>query len=406
MTIISSITPPPEFDAPLHTARRHVLHMDLDSFFVSVERLRNTSFAGKPLIIGGTSDRGVVASCSYEARHFGVRSGMPIRRARQLCPDAIFIRGDMEEYSRYSHLVTDVIASRVPMYEKASIDEFYLDLTGMDRFYGCLKYSDDLRADILRETGLPISFGLSSNKTVSKIGTGEAKPNGRIQILHGEEKNFLAPLSIARIPMIGEVTYRLLRGMGIAHISTLQQMPPELLQRVLGKSGLIIWKKANGIDNSAVEPYTERKSISAETTFEQDSTDLSSIKAVLSGMTEALAFRMRKEQKLTSCITVKIRYANFDTETRQERIPYTSADHVLLSKASNLFDKVYTRRMRIRLVGVRFSHLVNGALQIDMFDDTQRLSNLYQAMDRIRVRYGEDSLQRAVGMQGRRLAKN
>jgi DNA polymerase IV len=378
---------------------RHIVHMDLDTFFVSVERLNNSALVGKPVIIGGLSDRGVVASCSYEARHFGVRSAMPMRTARQLCPDASIIRGDMEAYSQYSHMVTDIVAERVPLYEKSSIDEFYLDLSGMDRFFGCLSYSDELRSAITRETGLPISFGLSENKTVSKIGTGEAKPNGRIHILRGTEKGFLAPLSIARIPMIGEVTFRLLRGMGIATISTLQHMPPELLERVLGKNGVVIWKKANGIDRSPVVPYSERKSISTEHTFDSDTIDVAGIRAMLSGMVEGLAFRLRKSQKLTACITVKIRYANFDTETRQMRIPYTSADHVLLTCAQELFGKLYTRRMLIRLVGVRLSHLVNGSHQIDLFGDTEKMVDLYQAMDRIRIRFGEDAVKRAMGMR-------
>ncbi len=375
---------------------RHIVHMDLDTFFVSVERLRNSALAGRPLIIGGLSDRGVVASCSYEARVYGVRSAMPMRMARQLCPDALVIRGDMEAYSRYSGLVTEVIAESVPLYEKASIDEFYIDLTGMDRFHGCLQYTDELKAGILRETGLPISFGLSANKTVSKIGTNEAKPDGRIQIHHGTEKTFLSPLSIARIPMIGEATFRLLRGMGIATIHTLQRTPPEMLARVLGKAGTVIWKKANGIDNSPVVAYSERKSISTETTFDKDTIDVTGIRALLTGMAEELAFKLRSRNRLTSCITVKIRYANFDTETRQLRIPYTAADHVLMAHAHELFDKLYSRRMLIRLVGVRLSHLVQGSMQINLFEDTQRLAGLYQAMDRIKKRFGEEAVMRAV----------
>ncbi|MDD3636990.1 MAG: DNA polymerase IV, partial [Bacteroidales bacterium] len=179
---------------------RTIAHLDLDTFFVSVERLVNPSLTGKPVIIGGVSDRGVVASCSYEARRFGVHSAMPMRMARQLCGQAIYIRGDMELYSRYSRLVTDVIADSAPLYEKTSVDEHYLDLTGMDRFFGTYKWTHELRERIIRETGLPISFGLSQNKTISKIATGQAKPNGELRVLPDQVHPFLDPLSIRKIP--------------------------------------------------------------------------------------------------------------------------------------------------------------------------------------------------------------
>ena len=240
---------------------KSIAHLDLDAFFVSVSRLMNPKLVGLPVIVGG-GDRGVVAACSYETRVFGVHSAMPIKQAKRLCPDAIIIRGDYDEYSKRSDEVTEIIRESVPVYERASIDEFYMDLTGMDQFFGCYKYATELRQRIMRETGLPISFGMSKNKTVSKIATDEAKPNNQMQILYGEEKSFLAPLSIKKIPMIGDKTYLLLRNMGIEKVLTLQEMPPELLQRVLGDNGLVIWKKANGIDNSPVEQYSEQKSLS------------------------------------------------------------------------------------------------------------------------------------------------
>src|ERR1700752_39766 len=238
---------------------RTVVHMDLDTFFVSVERLNNSSLVGKPVLIGGTSDRGVVASCSYEARQYGVHSAMPMKMARQLCPEAIIKRGDHEQYSKLSHAVTDIIQESVPLYEKTSIDEFYIDMTGMDRFFGCYKAATELRQKISRETGLPISFAMSTNKTVAKVGTGEAKPNGQKEIPFGTEKGFLSPLSIRKIPMVGDKTYQLLRNMGVEKIKTVQEMPMELMEQVLGQNGIVIWKKANGIDNSPVEQYSERK---------------------------------------------------------------------------------------------------------------------------------------------------
>lgn len=372
----------------LENDNRTIVHLDLDSFFVSVERLKNTSFIGKPLIVGGTSDRGVVASCSYEARAFGVRSAMPMRMAKTLCPDAIVIRGDMEMYSQFSNMVTQIIAEKAPLYEKASIDEHYLDITGLDKFFGCIKWTKELRQCIIKNTGLPISFGLSANKTVSKIATGESKPNGELEIIRGYEKGFLSPLSINKIPMVGEKTSGLLKNMGIEKISTLQQMPIELLNNVLGENGIIIWKKANGIDTNPVVPYSEKKSISTEETFDQDTIDVIKLNNIIVSMTEKLAFQLRSEQKLTSCITLKIRYSDFDTHTTQARIGYASCDDVLIEKAKELFNKLYNRRLLVRLIGVRLSHFVRGGYQINLFDDTEEKINLYQAMDKINLKYG------------------
>jgi len=377
---------------------RQIVHIDLDSFFVSVERLNNPALYGKPVLVGGASDRGVVAACSYEARAFGIHSAMPMKQARQLCPDAILVRGDSSQYSYYSNMVTEIIAGDVPLYEKSSIDEFYIDLTGMEKFFGTYKLATELRQKITRETNLPISFALSGNKTVSKVGTGEAKPNGQKQIPLGTEKTFLAPLSVKKIPMVGDKTYQVLRDMGIMYINTLQQMPMVLLQQVLGENGGVIWKKANGIDNSLVVPYTERKSISTEQTFDKDTIDVKALKGLLIGMTEKLAFQLRSEQKLTACVTVKIRYSDFNTYTMQARIPYTSLDHILIEKVNDLFEKLYQKRMLIRLIGVRFSHLVQGGHQYNLFEQTLQQIQLYQAMDKIRKRYGKDAVNRAGGM--------
>lgn len=376
-----------------------IAHFDLDTFFVSVERLLNSGLNGKPVIIGGMSDRGVVSSCSYEAREYGVHSAMPIKMARQLCSDGIYIRGDMEAYSKFSRLVTDVIAEEAPLYEKASIDEHYLDITGMDRFFGSLKWTHELRERIIRETGLPISFGLSINKTVSKIATGVAKPNGEKEVPEPEVKNFLNPLSIKKIPMLGPKTYQLLRSMGVITIQTLSEIPPDMMQHVLGKNGMVIWKKANGIDHTPVHAYWEQKSISKERTFDKDTTDVKDLNRLLITMVEKIAFELRKQEKLTACVTVKIRYANFDTHTMQKRIPYTSFDHVIMETVQALFKKLYTRRMLIRLVGVRLSELVHGTQQLNLFEDTPEQVNLYLAMDKMRKRYGSDAVKRAVGIK-------
>jgi DNA polymerase IV len=380
-------------------ANRNIVHFDLDTFFVSVERLQNSSLLGKPVIIGGMSDRGVVASCSYEARRFGVSSAMPMKMARMLCKDAVVIRGDMELYSKYSHMVTDIIAERAPLYEKASIDEHYIDITGMDRFFGLLKWTQELRKAIMHHTGLPISFGLSVNKTVSKIATGEAKPNGELLVPQEVVRPFLSPLSIRKIPGIGEKTYPLLRSMGVSTIETLSRIPVDMMERVMGKNGIVLWERANGIDTTPVRPYSESKSVSTESTFDQDTTDIIRMKEILVKMVEKVAFELRDQQKLTACVTVKIRYSNFDTHTLQKHIPYTAFDHVLIPLVKELFDKLYQRRMLIRLIGVRFSDLVPGSPQLNMFEESTEMINLYQALDRIRNKYGQKIVRRAVAFQ-------
>ena len=378
--------------------RRNIAHMDLDSFFVSVERLFDSRLLGKPILIGGSSDRGVVASCSYEARKFGVHSAMPMRTARQLCPEAILVRGDFEKYSQKSQEVTEIVKETVPLFEKSSIDEFYMDLTGMDRFFGCFKLAHELRERIIKETGLPISLGLSENKTVSKVATGEAKPNNEKQVPFGQEKPFLAPLSVRKIPMIGEKTSQMLYNMGVKKVQTLQQMPAQLLEATFGKNGKMIWEKANGIDKNPVIPYSEAKSISSENTFEQDTIDIKMLEATLTAMCEQLASKLRQKGQLTACVSVKIRYSDFETHTMQQRVPYTSADHTLLPIVKELFRKLYSRRLLIRLIGVRFSNLVYGNYQIQLFEDTQEQINLYQALDRLNVKYGDKTVCRAVAM--------
>lgn len=382
----------------MDSRERNIVHLDLDTFFVSVERLRDSSLNRKPVIVGGLSDRGVVASCSYEARQYGVHSAMPMKLARNMCNDAIIIRGDMELYTRYSRIVTNIIAEEAPLYEKASVDEHYIDITGMDRFFGCLKWSKELRHRIIRETGLPVSLGLSVNKTVSKIATGEAKPNGELQVTRDEVIPFLSPLSIRKIPMIGEKTYHLLRSMGIQTIHTLRLIPIEMMEKVLGKNGIDVWKKANGIDSAPVKPYNEQKSVSTERTFQKDTIDVVYLRELLVTMVEKLAYELRHKEKLTSCVTVKIRYSNFDTYTLQKHIPYTSFDHILIETAKDLFSRLYQRRMLIRLIGVRFSHLVSGVQQLNMFEDTPEMVRLYLTLDSLRNRFGRKSVRRAVGL--------
>lgn len=387
------------------TEQRVILHLDLDSFFVSVERLHNTALAGKPVIVGADNDRGVVASCSYEARAFGVRSAMPMRTAKQLCPDAIIIRGNSGAYMEMSDVVTEIIRARVPLFEKTSVDEFYVDLTGTEKFFGAEKLARDVRAAILRETHLPNSFGLSANKTVSKVATDDAKPNGTKQIAHGTEKPYLAPKPIEAIPGVGGKTAHLLRSMGVARIATMQELPMELLERLLGAHGPVLWRKANGIDPSPVVPWHERKSIGTERTFATDTLDLVKVRGMLTAMAESLAFQLRRGRRLTGCVNVRVRYADMETHDRQQRIPYTACDHLLLPLVHDLFNKLYDRRQRIRLIGVRFSNLVGGGHQMDAFTDTEEAMRLYQAMDKIRQRFGDRTVMRASGMDAHSIGR-
>jgi DNA polymerase-4 len=316
--------------------------------------------------------------------------------ALQLCPDAKVISGDMEAYSQHSHEITEIIAEKAPAFEKASIDEFYIDASGMDRFFGTFKWAVELQKKIIKESDLPISMALSTNKLISKVATGEFKPHAQAQIPAGTEKDFLAPLSIEKIPMVGKQTAAFLYDMGVRTVATLREMPVKFLVSAFGKNGTSLWNKAHGIDNSPVVPYSEQKSISTESTFEADTIDVKKLKSILIAMVEKVGFQLREQKKLTSCLTVKIRYSNFDTETRQIHISYTSSDHVILNTVLELFDKLYNRRMLIRLVGVRLSNLVHGNHQISLFDDTEEDINLYEEMDFIKHKYGVEKLVRAT----------
>lgn len=371
---------------------KQIIHMDQDAFFVSVEIKKNRKLVGKPVIIGGTSDRGVVTSCSYEARKFGVHAAMPARMAKMLCPHAVFIKGNMDAYSKASHEITDIIREKVPLFEKASIDEHYIDMTGMDRFYGCMTYAHELRETIINELGLPISFGLSVNKTVSKMVTNECKPNGEKNVEASGVRPFLNPLSIRKIPGLGEKTFIKLSDMGIKKIYTLAQIHPDQMNMLMGKSGLSLLQKAKGIDNSPVIPYSEQKSISTQCTFKADTIDINMINNLLTAMVMDIAFQLREKKKLAACITVTIRYSNFEDVTRQASIPYTSLDSTFIQKAKELFKQVYTKRMLLRLVGVRLSNLVSGFEQIDMYSESHEQYSLVQAMDRIRKRFGEKAV--------------
>ncbi|MEJ7611789.1 MAG: DNA polymerase IV [Ferruginibacter sp.] len=374
--------------------QRIIAHFDLDSFFVSVEILNDPSLKGKPVIVGGR-DRGVVAACSYEARKFGIHSAMPSSKAKQLCPEAIFVKGTRGEYSRYSRWVTQIIASKAPLFEKASVDEFYLDLTGMDKFFNPLQWTIDLRKLITDETKLPISFGLSSNKMMAKIATNQAKPNGYLQVPAGKEKEFLAPLAVGEIPGVGSHTQEVLAYLGIKTIRQLSETPPEILEERLGKWGADLKLKSEGLHYSEVSPYHEAKSISTENTFDQPVSDMNFINRELVRFTEKICFELRQEGKVAGCVAVKIRYPDFETTSRQVTIDFTGADDEIIPVVKELFMKLHKKGKPVRLLGVRLSELTGNAVQTNLFSDTEKKTELYRTIDEVKNRFGKELLKRA-----------
>lgn len=372
----------------------YIAHFDLDAFFVSVERILDPSLVGKALILGGSRERGVVSTCSYEARKFGVHSAMPMARAVALCPHAIVMQGTRGQYSKFSQWVTDIIAAKSPLFEKASIDEFYIDLTGMERFFDPLQWTIDLRKEIIETTGLPISFGLASNKMVAKMATNAAKPNGFLQVLAGKEKEFLAPLQVGEIPGVGEHMLKTLHSLGIMTINDLSAYPQYLLEQNFGKYAEVLQQKALGNHAGSVHHFHEAKSMSTEHTFSENTSDQDFLQAELMRMTEKLGHELREEGKMTNCVAVKIRYPDFETHTRQMAIAPSSYDDELIKVVKDLFGNLYKQKHAVRLIGVRFSELTASSLQTDLFENRVRKASLYTAIDAVKLRFGKKSVGR------------
>lgn len=369
-----------------------IAHFDLDAFFVSVECINDPSLKGRPLIVGGSRERGVVAACSYEARKFGVHSAMPMKKALQLCPDAVLLKGSRADYSKYSRMVTQIISDRAPLFEKASIDEFYIDISGMEKYHKPYDWTINLREEIIKETGLNISFGLGANKMIAKIATDEAKPNGYLIVPPGKEMEFLAPLKVNKIPGVGEHTYRALLDMGIEYIRDITAIEPAILENRLGKYGLELVRKAHGIHDGIVEPYHEAKSVSTENTFNENTGDMQFLMSELVRMTEKVAFELRDDNKTAGVITVKIRYPDFETTSRQTTVPYTFYDDELIPVAKDLFHKLYRKGEKVRLLGVRLSELTSDAVQTNLFSDKEKKSGLYKAIDSVKNKFGKGSI--------------
>ncbi len=381
--------------------QRYIAHLDLDSFFVSVEMILNPSLKGKAVIVGGSRDRGVVTTCSYEARKFGVRSAMPMHKAMKLCPHALIVKSTRGEYTRYSRWVTDIIAAKAPLFEKASIDEFYIDLTGMDKYFDPLQWTIELREEIIQKTQLPISFGLATNKMIAKIATDEAKPNGYLFVKPGFEKTFLAPLPVNKFSGVGESLHEKLKLMGISTIQQLSDTSIELLEKKLGKQGVDLWQKSQGIHHGIVQPYHESKSISTENTFETNQTDEAFLLSELVRMTEKVAYELRCDKKLTGCVAVKIRYPNFETTSKQIAINYTLRDDELIPIAKDLFHKLYRKGTAVRLLGVRLSELTSHVLQASLFTADEKKNELYKAIDEVKQQFGKSALQKARSIRNK-----
>ena len=289
-------------------------------------------------------------------------------------------------------MVTGIIATNAPVFEKASIDEFYLDISGMDKYHKPYEWTINLREQIIKETGLNISFGLASNKMIAKIATDEAKPNGYLIVPPGKEEEFLAPLRVNKIPGVGEQTYRALLEMGIEYIRDITAADPGLLEHRLGNYGLELLQKAKGIHHGIVHTYYEAKSVSTENTFDENTNDMDFLMSELVRMIEKCAFEIRDDNQTAGVIAVKLRYPDFETTSRQTTIPYTFYDDELIPVAKDLFHKLYRKGEKIRLMGVRLSELTSEAIQTNLFSDKQKKSGLYKAIDAVKNKFGKGSI--------------
>lgn len=386
--------------APSTQHLRSILHVDMDAFFVSVEELEDPSLKGKAVIVGADPDgRGVVAAASYEARKFGVHSAQPIGAAKKLCPHAVFLRGHHEKYREYSDKIAKIFGEFTPVVEMVSIDEAYLDLTGCERLHGgAFRAADALVRRVKERTGLNCSVGASTSHLVSKIASGQAKPHGLLLIFPGCEATFLAPLPIRRMPGIGKVTEPELLSLGIAKIGDLQKFSREELKERFGKSGEWLYAKARGEDIDAYAYSVEPKSISHETTFDADTGNLEEIERTLSSLAQLVARRLRDHGLFARTVGLKLRYADFSTLTRDVTLDEpTHLDSVLFENALWLFDRAWKPQQKVRLLGVHASNLERGVFQRNLLDAprTEKLDRLFQAADKLRARYGFDSVKLA-----------
>jgi len=379
---------------------RHILHVDMDAFFASVEQADNPDLRGKPVIIGG-GKRGVVSAASYEARKFGVHSAMPMFQARRLCPNGIFLPVRMKRYREVSRLVMAILGSFTPLLEKASVDEAYLDVTGTERLFGpAVRVAEKIKVQVRQETGLTCSIGVAPNKFLAKIASDMDKPDGLTVISHDKVQDFLKSLPVQKIPGVGKRTLEVLKSLGVRNVSDILGVPEDFLTRKLGKAGMELTERARGIDNSPVVPFSEPKSFSAEHTLPEDTGDMEEIRKHLLVQSERVGHDLRIHGYTGRTITLKLKFADFRTITRSRTFPDTiSTTSEIYRRALELLDKVDIR-LKVRLVGVGVSTLSRGARQLSMLDQGKKVKEmaLDSAVDMLRERYGSSILVRGSVM--------
>jgi DNA polymerase IV len=379
-------------------AQRTIMHIDLDAFFVSVEQVLNPALKGKPVVVGGKPDqRGVVATASYEARAFGLHSGMPLSRAVRLCPQAIFIQGSFPKYREASKKFMAILAGYSPFLEPMGLDEAYVDVTGFESLHGSIRQMAlKIKQSVREQTGLIASIGIATCKVVAKVASDESKPDGLIEVPAGQEAAFLAPLAIGKLPGIGQKTEQVLKGMGISTIGKLAKVPEEMLKGRFGVFGATLHHYANGIDNREVAPRGEASSISREITFAQDTRNKVFLSGELRYLTEKVGADLRHHGKQSRCITLKLRYADFTTITRSHTLPQaTDDDQSIFQIGDGMMQKaMIADRRAVRLIGIGVSSLTEPGRQLSMLSDNDlRMDKLNRAIDRIRVKYGFPAIQ-------------
>lgn len=374
---------------------RTIFHLDLDAFFVSVERILNPLLIGKPVIVGGNPNgRGVISACSYEAREYGLMSGMPIKTAFRLCPQGIYLNGSYTEYSKFSLAVESILKEYAPIIEQASVDEFYMDFTGCNKQYGhFINLASLLQKKILNKLNLPCSIGIASNKTVAKIASDFNKPKGITHVVKGCEEDFLSNLPVEAIPGVGKVMVKALNNMGVYKVKDIAQFPEEYFFNTFGKFGLDLWKKSKGEGSEYLTIESERKSISKEKTFSTDIVDKKVLEAKLFEISGKIAQLLRNRNLLTSTITLKLRYNDFNTLTRAKSVRPTDDDKVIYETAASLFRNAYTRRVGIRLIGISISNFIGFDEQEYLFDEPEiNRKKIIRAVNKIRDKFGYDSI--------------
>ena len=377
---------------------RTIIHIDLDSFFVSVEQVLNPELKGKPVVVGGKPDRrGVVATASYEARAFGLHSGMPLATAARLCPEAIFIEGNFTRYREASQKFMTILIDFSPFIEPMGIDEAYLDVTGFESIHGSIRQmAIKMKQRIQNELGLCASVGIASCKVVAKVASDFSKPDGLIEVTPGEERNFLAPLPVEKLPGVGKQAAKVVKGLGVHTIGDLSRMPHHALKSRLGSAGETLHRFANGVDDRQVLPPGEAKSISRETTFGENTRDRSFLEATLWAQSEKVGADLRQQGKQAKCVTLKLRYADFSTITRSHTLRESvDTDRAIFETGIRLLEKALAmERQAARLIGIGVSNLVEASRQATLFTpSTKNLEELNRVIDRIRNRYGFGAIQ-------------